>query len=177
MSVGGVTVDPDDDLGCCTLDLSTIEGDTFDEWLELKNIAHGKLHVRAQRFNPAKEQQSAKTLKSNDESVQMTQIWINQLQSKCDVWRLIYFLDIDITTTGYKDKKDVYTAKAILSDGTEYDFGVGAYEPHHEQNTVNWDMAMHHVSWIIFELAKLEPSSGTYPTWPAAWLFQWTGIS
>ena len=78
-------MNPDDDLGCCTLDLSTIEGDTFDEWLELKNIAHGKLHVRAQRFDPAKEQQSAKTLRSNDESVQMTQIWINQLQSKCDV--------------------------------------------------------------------------------------------
>ena len=84
MSVGGVTVDPDDDLGCCTLDLSTIEGDTFDDWLELKNIDHGKLHVRAERFNPANEQQSAKTFKSNDKNVQMTQIWINQLRSKCD---------------------------------------------------------------------------------------------
>ena len=173
MSVGGVTVDPDDDLGCCTLDLSTIEGDTFDDWLELKNIDHGKLHVRAERFNPANEQQSAKTFKSNDKNVQMTQIWINQLRSKCDFWlgyHLLLVKDIDITTTGYKDKKDVYTAKAILSDGTEYDFGAGAYEPHHEQNTVNWDMAMHHVSRANWELVKLERFSlGTYPIWPAVW--------
>ena len=83
MSVGGVTVDPDDELGCCSLDLSQIEGDFFDGWLDLKNIAHGRLHVRAERFKPAafdKEQQ--KTLKTDEKSVQMTQIWINELQSK-----------------------------------------------------------------------------------------------
>lgn len=83
MSVGGVTVDPDDELGCCTLDLATI-GDSFDGWLELKNIAHGKLHVRAERYSPVADsaQQSAKTVKCNgQDNVQMTQIWMNQLQS------------------------------------------------------------------------------------------------
>ena len=55
-------------------------------------------------------------------------------------------LDIDTTTEAYKNKKDIYTAKATLSDGTVYDFGAGAYEPHHEQNTVVWDNAQHHVS-------------------------------
>ena len=34
-----------------------------------------------------------------------------------------------------------------MSDGTEYDFGAGGYEPHHEQNTVVWDNAQHHVSF------------------------------
>ena len=83
MSVGGVTVDPDDELGCCSLDLSQIEGDYFDGWLELKNIAHGKLHVRAERFKPTVvDQEQQKTLKTDEKSVQMTQIWINELQSK-----------------------------------------------------------------------------------------------
>ena len=51
MSVGGVTVDPDDDLGCCSLKLNDIE-DSFDGWLDLKNIEHGRVHVKAERFNP-----------------------------------------------------------------------------------------------------------------------------
>ena len=82
MSVGGVTVDPDDELGCCSLDLSQIEGDFFDGWLDLKNIAHGKLHVRAERFKPSDSQELQKNLKTDEKAVQMTQIWINELQSK-----------------------------------------------------------------------------------------------
>jgi len=131
MSVGGVTVDPDDDLGCATLDLATITDDSFDGWLELKNIAHGKLHVRADRYSPVVDQPGAKTVKGGNK-VQMTQIWMNQLQN------------IDTTTDGYANKKDIYTAKATLSDGTVYDFGAGAYEPHLESNIVSWDMAHHH---------------------------------
>lgn len=56
------------------------------------------------------------------------------------------FIDIDTNTDGYASKKDIYTAKATLSNGTVYDFGAGAYEPHLESNIVSWDMAHHHVS-------------------------------
>lgn len=46
MSVGGITVDPDDELGVATLDLSKITEDFYETWLDLKNIDHGKLFVR-----------------------------------------------------------------------------------------------------------------------------------
>ena len=96
----------------------------------------------------------------------MTQIWINQLQSKDFILQFIYSLDIDANTTQYMDKTHVYTAKAILSNGFVYDFGVGSYNGvFQKQNTVTWDKAMYHVSSSFFKPDNVVFSLATYQTW------------
>merc|ERR1712212_813049 len=83
MTVGGVTVDPDDDLGSCSLNLNSINGNSYEGWLDLKNIAHGRLFVRAERDSPksdvfTQQKQKQKTVKIADDGseLQTTQIWV-----------------------------------------------------------------------------------------------------
>ena len=73
MSVGGVTVDPDDELGSCSINLGEIDGDILETWLDLKNIDHGRLKVRVERFHPqpVNEEQQIKS----DDGIQMMQVW------------------------------------------------------------------------------------------------------
>ena len=47
----GVVLKVDDDLGSCTVNFGTIDDNTFDKWFDLENVAHGKLHIHAERFS------------------------------------------------------------------------------------------------------------------------------
>ena len=147
MSVGGVTVDPDDELGCCSINLGEIDGDILETWLDLKNIEHGRLKVRVERFHPEPVLEDQQCTKSDD-GIQMMQVWIRSVESKfktvsCPISFLL--VDIDTESAGYKSKKDQYTVTFELNDGTKFDFGAGAYEPVLEETTAKWDQAKHHV--------------------------------
>ena len=78
MSVGGVTVDPDDELGCCSINLGEIDGDNLETWLDLKNIEHGRLKIRVERFHPEPVSEDQQATKSDD-SIQMMQVWIRSV--------------------------------------------------------------------------------------------------
>merc|ERR1712131_555332 len=131
MSVGGVTVDPDDELGCCSINLGEIDGDNLETWLDLKNIEHGRLKIRAERFHPEPDLEGQQCTKSDD-GIQMMQVWIRSVEN------------IDTESAGYKSKTDKYTVTFELNDGTKFDFGAGAYEPVLEETTAKWDQAKHH---------------------------------
>ena len=81
MSVGGVTVDPDDELGCWSINLGEIDGDILETWLDLKNIEHGRLKVRVERFHPEPVLEDQQCTKSDD-GIQMMQVWIRSVESK-----------------------------------------------------------------------------------------------
>ena len=59
------------------LDLAEIDKDEYETWLDLKNIEHGKLNVKAEKYYPQS---------SGDTNVQMTQIWIGYLDGKVLVY-------------------------------------------------------------------------------------------
>ena len=53
----------------------------------------------------------------------------------------------------YEKKQQIYEAKIVLEDGTEFPFGAGVYEPKLKQTSATWENAKH---MVIIQVVKLE---------------------
>ena len=49
----------------------------------------------------------------------------------------------------YEKKQQIYEAKIVLEDGTEFPFGAGVYEPKLKQTSATWENAKHMVIILV----------------------------
>jgi len=119
-------IDADDDLGKAVIKLNEV-GDDWQDWVTLQGTEKGKLKLRIQKLYPA----NPKLKTESADSVRQLQLYVGTLNG------------LLTEEQSYEKKQQIYEAKIVLDDGTEFPFGAGVYEPKLKQTSATWENAKH----------------------------------